>query len=399
MLTRRIAHPGPGPTDRFPLTDPAPTPPDGIPLTSGPFVRLVDLPRVRGLAGVCLLVLLLNGLGLGAPAAHLATDAVLAIIGFQIGLEVRRQASHEPWTGRYLRTVVAPIVVPAMVAITLAVVYWWWVGRLDEAEAEGALAAFAMVSNLLPLVSESQFPATQHLWLVALIVQTAVAAPLTAAVARRPGGGRRAVKTIIALALAVALFRLGVIAAGADPATVAQITPTRVDGLLLGMAVALTPRSLLQMVPSGVAIPALTILVSILVLAPTPSENPTLVLGLLSPLVVLSTAAILATMNADHRRSWITIPLGRLGLRWVGERAICIYVWHQLFGMALADETTSDIFGGPWPGLGLFLTRLVFALAAGAASYRYLHLPLRTMGDPETAPMAGPSRRPALGTA
>lgn len=362
--------------------------------------------RINGLAGLCMLVLVVSGLGLPLPGGHLAADAILVIVGFQLGLGVTRLAgSSSSWLRRFWLSAIGPVAVPTVVAVGLAVAYWWWLDRLGPAEVRGALASLAMITNLTPLLSETSFAATDHLWLISLIVQFAVLAPLAALVIRRQEGPRTIRRTVITLVAAVMVVRLTMALTGlVEPSTLAQLTLTRVDGLLLGLGVAVAPRSLIERIPAPAAPVALLTLLAIFASSPDPSRNPVIALGLLTPLVVGATAIIVAGCNPS-RTDALSRFLGGLGPRWLGERAISIYIWHQLFGMGLTDEVGVDIFGQEWPGLGLFVTRLVFALAAGAASYRYLQLPLRSgvervLGRRRSGagPRMGTSGPPALST-
>jgi peptidoglycan/LPS O-acetylase OafA/YrhL len=373
----------PGP-ERAEPPDRGPTRAEAAATVSGPFVRSVRTAQVKGLAGACMLVVVADGLGLAVPGGHLAVDAVLVIMGFQLGLAIRRVAGTDGWRRRYLVGALGPIVVPTLVAIGLALAYWWWLDRLDAAAIRGAIAALAMVGNLVPATVDASFPATDHLWLVGLTVQFGLIGPLAVAQARRPGGGRRVVRAAVTLAAAAAVLRLVLALSGwLDPSTLAQATPTRVDGLALGAAAALAPRSMLCRIPSSLTTPALVCLAAALALSPDPTRQPVVALGLLPPLVIVATASIVATQTSDRPSTLAGGLLGRLGPRWLGERAISIYIWHQLFGMALTDDGGGGPFGSGWPGFGLFVTRLVFALAAGAASYRYLQLPLALALEPE----------------
>ncbi|MEL6981844.1 MAG: hypothetical protein AAFO29_05415, partial [Actinomycetota bacterium] len=122
---------------------------------------------------------------------------------------------------------------------------------------------------------------------------------------------------------------------------------------------------------------ALAAMVAVVALAPAPAQRPAVSLGVRLPVVVVASAVIVASRTPTST-DVVSRFLGALGPRWLGERAISIYIWHQLFGMAVEDMADGDLFGADWPGITLFVTRLVFALAAGAASYRYIQLPLRT---------------------
>ncbi|MEM9563572.1 MAG: acyltransferase [Actinomycetota bacterium] len=337
--------------------------------------------RISGLAGLCMLVLVVAGLGLPLPGGHLAVDAVLVVIGFQLGMAMSRAAKRpRRWVPRFWLRVLAPIVVPTVVAVALATTYWWSFDRLTAVEVNGALASLTMVANVAPLFTDAGFPAADHLWLVAVIVQFALLAPLAVLLTRRENGTRLAIRWIIVLAAAALTTRLTVAATGLDEQAIRSLaTSTRIDGLLLGLGLAIAPRSSLARVPVVLAAPAFIGLLAIFALAPDATDLPVVTLGLLAPTVAVGTGVIIATRIAGNPSDALGRTLGNLTLRWLGTRALSIYVWHQLFGMALTDGAEIDLFGAPWPGSSLFTTRLVFALAAGAASYHYLQVPLRTL--------------------
>lgn len=345
---------------------------------SSRFLRSIEPSRIDGLAGAAMLVLVARGLGLPIPGGHLAADAILVVVGFQLGLAVRRLGGTPHWIRRYWLSAIGPVAVPTLVAVGLAIAYWSWVGRLDGAAVRGAIGALTMTSNVIGLVVGADFPATAHLWLTALVIQFSFLVPLAVVHARRTGANRSIVRLAFVAAGVVAALRLVLALTGrVDAATLAQITPTRLDGLLVGAGVALAPSYLLRRVPATVAAPAIAGLLVVVTLSPDPADHPVIALGLLTPVVVVAAAAVVACQTTDNHDLASGRLLDHLVLRWLGERAISIFIWHQLFGMALTEEATDGVFGAPWPGVGLFITRLVFALAAGAASYRYLQLPLR----------------------
>lgn len=337
---------------------------------------------INGLAGLCMLVLVVTGLGFPLPGGHLAADAILVVVGFQLGLGVTRLAGSSPnWLPRYWLSAIGPVAGPTVVAVVLVATYWMLLGLLGPAEVRGALASLAMVTNLTPVLGDANFPGTEHLWLISLIVQFAVAAPLAAIITRRAKGPRTMAHLIIALVAVVAVVRLTIALTGLlSPSTLAQLPLTRGDGLLLGLGLAMAPRSWIDRIPARTVPAALGAMAAIFALAPNPGQRPAVSLGILLPIVVVASAVVVATRTPDSTDA-VSRFLGGLGPRWLGERAISIYIWHQLFGMAVEDVAGGDLFGADWPGVTLFVTRLVFALAAGAASYRYVQLPLRTGVD------------------
>ena len=125
---------------------------------------------------------------------------------------------------------------------------------------------------------------------------------------------------------------------------------------------------------------------------PDPAGRPLVTLGLLAPVVIVATGAILSAEVLGRQSGPLIRVLGNLGLRWLGERALSIYVWHVLFGIALETRGPGPLFDVGWPGASVFVIQLVFALAAGATSYRYLQVPFRT-GAERLTPRPARGRR------
>jgi peptidoglycan/LPS O-acetylase OafA/YrhL len=351
------------------------------------------------------LVLVATGLGLPLPGGHLAVDALLAVIGFQLSLGVvRLSTTRRNWLGRFWLTALGPIVAPTLVAVAVITATWWWLDRLDPTAIRAVVGSVAMLSNVFQIFAGTHFAAIDHLWLVAIIVQFALLLPVAVRAERRYGAPTLSL-VVVAVAGAIALLRFGyVVTEQAAVPSIAINTLTRVDGLLLGAAVALTPRSLLSRIPAArAATPALGILLLLFTVGPEPLSRPLVTLGLLAPIAAVATAVILAAEMLGRQSATLALALDSLALRWLGERALSIYVWHVLFGMTLASAEPGSTFGPGWPGAPVFVIQLVFALAAGATSYRYLQIPVRTVAERLTArtdrtPSVEGAARPALST-
>lgn len=364
--------------------------------------------RVDALAGICILALVVSGLGAPLPGGPLALDALLVAVGFRLATDLRRLAgTTDGWVLRFWTASLGPIAVPAILAALLATGYWWWLDRLESEQLSAAIGAVTLTANWTQVLQAGRLAATDHLWVIALIAQFTILLPLTAVAARRSRSGHLVVVGLAVVAASVALTRLFMAAGGADPSVVA--VAMRADGLLVGALVALAPRRLLERIPPRVTLPSLAAVAAIVALSPDPAGSPLLALGLLSTATVIAAGLAVAGVAgraAEATSRPVNLLVDNLALRWLGQRAIGIYVWHQLFGMALSTDVPPDTFGQPWPGSGLFVIQLVFALAAGSASYRYLQLPLRTalarpdaevmvpVDDDRTEPGSGAGARP-----
>jgi peptidoglycan/LPS O-acetylase OafA/YrhL len=337
---------------------------------------------VTAFTGFAVLVAVVGNLGLPLPGAGLAIDMWLVAVGFELARRVdpatRPAGPDGRWAKRYGLGVAAQIAAPSALAVALTALYHQTQSPLDEAATRAVLGAMTMTSNLFTIYGGANFPAIDHLWAVALIGQFALLVPLLAAWGHGRIRREQRASAIVGLAVGVAICRLGfTVTETAEHSSIALNTLTRADGLLIGAAIGVAPMAeVRRRVPPGLSAAAFAALLVLFLAAPAPSDHPEITLAFLVPLAALLAAVIVASASAGTLTGALSAILDRHILRWLGGRTIAIYVWHQIFGFALSI----DLLGGAdrlarWPGLALFVLRLIFTLAAAATSHRYLELP------------------------
>ncbi|MGI9594868.1 MAG: acyltransferase family protein [Acidimicrobiales bacterium] len=349
---------------------------------------------MHGLSGFAVLFVVATNLGLPLPGGYLATDMLLVAIGFELARTVRRPETEEHWLKLFWLGRVAQIGAPVLLAVGLAALYWNWQEQLDEAKLRAVLGAVTMTLNYFVIYGQADFMAIEHLWVVGLIVQFAVVVPLLVNGGRRYLGPEQRSSAMLGLAAGVALCRLGFLATDAAAhQSIAMHGLTRLDGLLIGLAVGIAPPDLLRRVaPARSAAPAFAGLLLLLLLGPDPVGHSTIALGLALPAVVALTGVVLASLSQSPSaatpaeatagparaadRGALSMTVDNHLMRWLGARAMSVFIWHHVFGLALETEVL-----GPearleeWPGFAVFIVRAIFSLAAAATSYRYLELP------------------------
>ena len=331
-----------------------------------------------GFSGILVALIVASNLGLPLPGAHLAVDALLVTVGFDLTRAVRRSGKQDQWLWHFLLTTAARILVPLAMALGLVALYWVWQGQLDESMVAALLGGASLTLNVLAYSDQANATAIEHLWLICTIGQFAIVLPVLVAGSRRHFGPERRTAALIGLAAGVAICRLGLLlTATANPDMVAISTITRLDGLLIGAAIGVCPLSAMRhRIPLQVASAGFACLMLVLLLAPSQHDMPVLAIGVLSPAAVALAALVTTASAVGGSQSALANILDIHLLRWLGERAVSFYIWHSLFGFSMENSgfATGQAMQ-EWPGASVFVVRLVFSLAAAAASHRYLVVP------------------------
>jgi peptidoglycan/LPS O-acetylase OafA/YrhL len=331
-----------------------------------------------GFSGILVALIVAASLGLPLPGAHLAVDALLVTVGFDLTRAVRRSGKQDQWLWHFWLTTAARILVPLFMALGLVALYWTWQGQLDESKVAALLGGASLTLNVLAYSDQATAMAIEHLWLICTIGQFAIVLPVLVAGSRRHFGPERRTAALIGLAAGVAICRLGLLlTATADPDMIAISTITRLDGLLIGAAIGVCPfTTMRRRIPLQFASAAFACLMLVLLLAPSQNDAPVLAIGVLSPAAVALAALVTTASAVGGSQSALANILDIHLLRWLGERALSFYIWHSLFGFSLEDNgfATGQAMQ-EWPGASVFVVRLVFSLAAAAASQRYLVVP------------------------
>lgn len=335
-----------------------------------------------GVAGFAVLAVVSGNLGLPLPGAYLAVDVLFVALGFDLARgadPATRPTGHDGrWLKFYWLSLIVRIAAPVTLAVMLTAFYENSQAPLDESMTRAVLGALTMSLNLFTIFGEARFPAIEHFWVVAIIGQFALIAPVLAACGHGRFRRDQRASAIVGLAVGVAICRFGFAASQtAAYSSIAMNTLTRVDGLLVGLAIGVAPiGAVRRRVPPGLAAAAFAVLLVLLLAAPSQADRPLIALGVLVPIAVVLSAVMVASVAAGALTGAMSSTFDNHLIRWLGARALSLYVWHQIFGFALQV----GLLGTPdtmtqWPGLAIFVLRVIFTLAAAATSYRYLELP------------------------
>ncbi len=335
-----------------------------------------------GLAGFAVLVVVSGNLGLPLPGGYLAIDVLLVAIGFDLARgadpATRPTAEDGRWLKYYWLSLVGRIGAPVGLAVALTALYENSQAPLDEPMTRAVLGAVTMTLNLFTIFGGAQFPAIEHFWVIGIVAQFALIAPILVACGHRRFRRDQRASAIVGLAVGVAICRLGFAAdETAAYSSIATNTVTRIDGLLIGVAIGVAPaQAVRRRVPPGLAAAAFAVLLVLFLAAPSQTDQPVLALGLLVPLAVLLSGVIVASTAAGALTGAISATLDNQLMRWMGARALSLYIWHNIFGFALQVGLlgSSDSLA-QWPGFAIFILRAIFTLAAAATSHRYLEMP------------------------
>jgi peptidoglycan/LPS O-acetylase OafA/YrhL len=191
----------------------------------------------------------------------------------------------------------------------------------------------------------------------------------------------RVLRIGIVAALAVASALAMVLLTGPDATRVYFGTDTHSFGLALGAALALLVEGRFldaagkpgRVVRLGMPVLGALAVGGIVVLAVSMnSDDPITTRGGLAIAAALTAVAI---AGATARGSWLGASLDSAPLRWIGERSYGLYLWHWPVLVLLVAALPTEAPAWVAPALALGVT-----VAAAAASYRFVELPIRVRG-------------------
>ncbi len=374
----------------------APVPPDDSPTTSAG-----DPPMLRhrncldGIRGLAVLTVVFFHLELGwMRGGYLGVDVFFVLSGFLIStLLIREWTKHGRidlkgfWVRRARRLLPAMLVVLA--AVAAFAVFLAQPEQLSDIRSQG-LASLFYVTNWARAAEKTSYFDTfaaksplEHYWSLAIEEQFYVVWPLVVMAlftwrSRAKGTLDRARRYDVPLGLvgligAAASATLMAVLYSPDNSSLYFRTDTRVQGLLIGVALAAlfdaVGRRLMAappawLVPAGWAA-GLAFLVAIV----TDVTPAWLYQGGFLLIAVLTAVVILAAMA--HPRSSLDRALSVRPLRFFGRISYGLYLWHWPVILALTPERT----GLPMPALNVL--RFAISVALAVVSLLVLEVPIR----------------------
>ncbi len=317
------------------------------------------------------------------PGGYLGVDVFFVISGFLITALLLRERANR---GRisvpvfWLRRVRRLIPALALVVVVCSAVAALIGGDVLVGLASQLVGAATFSSNWIFIVQgASYFDATtpelfRNLWSLAVEEQFYLVWPalLLALLLVRWKWVQVVIVAVVAVASAVAMALM--FTPPGDATRVYYGTDTHSFGLALGAALAIAVTRMPARWPTRtLALLGALAVGALIVLALTMGEtDPLVTRGGLFLVAALTALAIAGSLGSD---SWLGRGLDIPPLRWIGERSYGLYLWHWpvivLFAAALPVDA-------PWwiaPSCALVVT-----VAAAAASYRWVELPVRRLG-------------------
>ncbi|MEA2828083.1 MAG: hypothetical protein QOG43_2522 [Actinomycetota bacterium] len=288
--------------------------------------RLGYRPALDGLRAIAVALVMVRHLGqsFGVGGGTVGVGTFFALSGFLITtllVEERRETGRVDlgrfWVRRACR------LLPALTVVLAAVVAWF--GLVEHQSYKGPAVFAALYAGNWAQIAGRPFGALGHVWTLAVEEHFYLVWPLLFLALSRLRLRTAALLTL-GLAGASTALRGGLFAAGASPARLQMGTDTRLDGLLLGCAVALAlahagrrPR-----VPLAAAVAAVGVLGGLVMVQPYRSFM--LTVGYV--LIPLAALTVIGHVVGDGPPSPLTTALGWKPLAALGKISYGLYLWH-----------------------------------------------------------------------
>jgi peptidoglycan/LPS O-acetylase OafA/YrhL len=348
-------------------------------------------PALDGIRAIAVLAVMAHHFAPTAVGGSLGVDVFFVLSGYLITsllIAERRSTGTISLSRFYIAR--AFRLLPALLVLFLVVDLLWQMRPHTSALGPigTELAVLVDVANWVSAVTPTGLGYLVHMWSLALEEQFYLLWPLLLlSVVRRTGNAPRASHLLALSVLVVVLRAAAWIAVGVDG--VLYLTPTRADGLLVGVALALA----LEAGPLGawhiarsprVGLPAAAVLLVLLAINVGPSP-----LYLVSiTLAVAATAALVA--HVELNGAGITARLLSVRpLPAIGRISYSLYLYHFPIALFLYDPTDHSVSS--------FALKLVLSFACAIASYRLIEAPALRLRRRLAHRAEAPTPAPQLG--
>ncbi|MFB9316612.1 acyltransferase family protein [Cryptosporangium minutisporangium] len=375
------------------------------PKTSGVHAGHRYSPALDGIRAISVIAILLYHGGVALPGGFLGVDVFFVLSGYLITSLLLME--HDRTGGLHLKNFWirrARRLLPALVLMVAAVlVLFPMLGVEWPPSTRGdALAVLLYVSNWwFVLRGESYAQAFedpspfQHTWSLAIEEQWYVLLPLVLVVMFRSKAGRRALGWLLAVAALGSAALMAAVQSTSDGSRAYYGTDTRLQGLLVGAALAClvaSPigRKLVNKAIVGVlgwvALAGLAVAFMVAAQAdPQMYQGGFLVLSVVAALVVASVVGT-SRVSPNALLSWQPLVV-------IGVLSYGLYLWHWPIYLVLSPERTGI------DGIPLLIVRIALTALVSIASFIIVERPLRIGSPPNSLAspqVAGPIAAAAL---
>lgn len=338
-------------------------------------------PALDGLRAIAVIaVLLYHGGSQWFPGGFLGVDVFFVLSGYLITSlllaewEVRHSLDLTRFWARRARRLLPALLLTLLLTAVMAVLIG---GEFARSVREDGLASLFYVSNWWFIAQGSSYVADlgnqsplTHTWSLAIEEQWYLFLPLVLVIVlpRLRSRWQLAVGLVAVAVMSATVMWLVAPAGAADPSRVYFGTDTRVQGLLIGGALAcVAPYLVRSRLISWGALGATAML--LLALLTVSFDDPTMYRGGFA-LVAVGVAIVIAAVTV-HPGGRLAHALSVPPMVAIGKISYGLYLWHWPVYILLSPERTG------LSGLGLLAVRLVLTTGLAAASYHLVELPIR----------------------
>ena len=309
---------------------------------------------------------------LGSRGGYLGVDIFFVLSGFVVMRSLSRSVGSPGWKRQFFVRRCARLV-PAIVPVLLFAALWsaWKTPGIDSGETAALIGAATMNYNLARLALRANGELI-HLWSLAIEWHFYLAAPL---LIRLFANRRRGAGLVLGGAGLVLLSRFSLVGTSrVEPMTAYLATWFRLDGLLIGTALALCSPVTLRRIGPRLSSVALAVLGALVAAGPVWYSKPLISLLITIPTATFATAIVVAALASGTAPRRIEQVLSSRPLIALGERSYSLYLWHYVVGVVVLGNG-SEAF----QGIVKLVLQLAATFAAGWLSYGLIERPGRRL--------------------